>query len=69
MKRISNLPIIKFADSVLGIFVGILWVFILYLVIIALGYRGYLGVFSNVVVDNVESNIILSAINRFNIFV
>ncbi|GEM_PF-3441180 len=69
MKRISNLPIIKFADSILGILVGIVWVFILYLVIIALGYKGHLGVFSNVVVENVESSVILSVINKFNIFI
>lgn len=69
MKRISNLPVIKFVDSLLGIFVGILWVFILYLVIIALGYKGYLGVFSDVVVSDVESSVILSIINKFNIFI
>lgn len=68
MKAISNLPIIKLGDKILGIFIGLLWVFVLYNAIITLGIKGYLGPLSSIISRDVESNSILTILLKYNIF-
>ena len=67
-KAISNLPIIQFADKVFGIVIGIVWVFALYMCLITLGMKGYLGELSEVIRDDVEGNLFLTILCGCNIF-
>ena len=67
-KSIAKLPILKFADKILGIFAGVLWVFALYMTLIALGVRGYLGSVSEVVINDVNTNLFLTILCKYNIF-
>ncbi len=65
-RKASELPILHLADKLAGIIVGLLWVAIVYMVMITLSYRGWLGSFGEMVVKDVEENVILSLINSYN---
>lgn len=62
MKAMSNLPIIRFVDSLLGAIVGMVWFFIVYLVLLALGIKGMLGLVSEHIIGDVLSSEILTTI-------
>ena len=68
MKAISQLPFIRFVDGFLGIFVGIAWMFILYMAILTLGIRNYLGGLSSIIIEDVSENIFLTILCKYNIF-
>ncbi len=65
--KISELPILHQLDKCAGILVGLLWVIIIYMVIIALSFRGVLGSFGTTVINDVQSSPILTLINSYNI--
>lgn len=67
-KSIAKLPILKLADSILGIIVGLLWVVVFYMVILALGMKGYLGSLSEVIINDINSNLFLTIFCKYNIF-
>lgn len=68
MKSVSKLPIIRFFDGLMGIVIGEAWMFILYMAILTLGIRGYLGSFSEIIINDVDSNLFLTILCKYNIF-
>ncbi len=67
--KVSELPILHLADSLGGVLIGVLWVFIIYMTMITLACRGWLHSFGEMVVADVNSSKILTYINSYNIFV
>lgn len=65
--KISELPILHQLDKCAGVLIGLLWVIIIYMVIISLSFRGMLGGFGTMVVNDVQSNALLTLINSYNI--
>lgn len=68
MKSVSKLPLIRFFDGLMGIIIGEAWMFILYMAFLTLGVRGYLGNFSNIIINDVETNLFLTILCKYNIF-
>ena len=68
MKAVSQLPLVKFFDSFFGIIIGVAWMFVLYLGILMLGVRGYLGELSHIIIEDVDSNLLLTILCKYNIF-
>lgn len=67
-KVISKLPIIEFANSIFGVLIGLLWVLVLFMALVSLGMRGYLGPVSPIIQNDVNSNLFLTIISKYNIF-
>ena len=65
--KVSELPVLHQLDKLAGIAVGILWVAIIYMVMIALAHRGLFGSFGEMVVKDVHESSILTYINTYNI--
>ncbi len=65
--KVSELPILHQLDKLAGIAVGIMWVAIIYMVVIALAHRGLFGSFGEMVVKDVHDSTILTYINAYNI--
>jgi len=68
LKAISNLPIIQLADKLLGIIIGLVWVTVLFMGIVTLAYKGYIGELSTIIVDDISSNRFLTIFCKYNIF-
>ena len=67
-KMVSKLPILQFANSLMGTVIGVLWVLILYMVLISLGIKGYLGPLSEIITNDIDSNLFLTIFCKYNIF-
>lgn len=67
-KAISKLPVIKFADSILGIIIGVVWSFLLYIGIIMLGMNNCLWGLSDIIQKDVDANQFLTTLCKYNIF-
>ncbi len=68
-RKVSELPLLHQMDKFAGALIGILWFFIIYMVMIALACRGLLGSFGTMVVADVEKSTLLTLINKFNILI
>ncbi|MCR4754258.1 MAG: hypothetical protein K5868_01890 [Lachnospiraceae bacterium] len=65
--KVSELPLLHQLDKIAGILIGLMWIGMLYMVIIALSYRGFLGPFGTMVAEDVKNSEILTLINSYNI--
>ena len=65
--KVSELPLLHQLDKIAGILIGLLWVGMLYMVIIALSYRGFWGSFGTMIMEDVKNSEILTLINSYNI--
>ncbi len=65
--KVSELPILHQLDKIAGILVGLLWMAILYMVMIAMSFRGFLGAFGTMVMADVQKSEILTFINAYNV--
>ncbi len=68
-KSIVKLPILQFLDSVLGIVTGLVWVVILFTAVTALASRGLLGPVSSYIMNDVNNNLVLRMLCKFNLFI
>lgn len=68
-RKVSELPLLHQLDKLAGAFAGILWFFIIYMVMIAMSYRGFFGSFGVMVSADVKKSTILSLINQYNILI
>ena len=65
-KAISNLPVIKFVDNVLGIATGIVWVILFIQGIFVLAHAGLLGFLSEYIMSNIANNALLTIMTLYN---
>jgi hypothetical protein len=65
--KVSELPLLHQLDKIAGILIGLMWVSLIYMVIIALSYRGFLGSFGTMVMEDVKNSEILTLFNSYNI--
>lgn len=68
-RKVSELPLLHQLDKLAGALGGILWFFIIYMVMTAMSYRGLFGSFGVMVSADVEKSTILSLINQYNILI
>jgi len=68
-RKVSELPLLHQLDKLAGALGGILWFFIIYMVMTAMSYRGLFGSFGTMVVADVEKSVLLTFINKFNILI
>jgi len=65
--KVSELPLLHQLDKIAGILVGLLWMAILYMVMIAMSFRGFFGAFGTMVMADVQKSEILTLLNSYNI--
>lgn len=68
-KAMVKLPILQFLDSLLGIVTGVIWVLILFVAVTALASRNYLGPVSSYIMNDVNNNLVLRMLCKFNFFI
>lgn len=68
MKAVSNLPLIKLMNSIMGIPAGLIWTLLVVTVVFKMAYAGLIPVLSDQISKDIDASIILTILVKYNIF-